>query len=426
MKRMKICLALLSLTLLTTACASKRPKAIKIEDNQYFAGFQALDQGDWDRAAELFQKSVDEQPEDIAPYIGLARARINTGNYKEAEGILKKALEIRPDAENALFYLGEVSQKLEDYDLESECYDKLMDLKPDDNLVKDRMIGAIWKIDDDEKRYDYSVKIYQQDDSYLQNLLWACSASQDESKMDAVLELLKDTNQYYPVKSLFDAYTLLKNGDREGAEAVLFDVENSKKLFECGKLYYGNCDGKKNKNGIGVGIQKVFGQYGAMAGSWKNGYWEGECTAWTGSIANTTSRNNGVERKGKRYEESTYAGTWREGKPEGEIFHNYRCDRIYDDEGQPHHREQENTTLYFENGGAQGETITERLYYSNYKQAWEDQGTKLYHVFLDGKPISFEIETYEGKKEVYEADMNEYGAAFYEEDPCECSYKWDE
>ncbi|MBT9778493.1 tetratricopeptide repeat protein [Clostridium sp. MCC353] len=423
MKKIKKSLAVLSFLVLTTACSSGKNETIKIEDNQYYAGFQALDKGEWDTAVSLFEKNLDEQPEDITPYIGMARALIGAGELKTAKETLFKALEMEPETENALFYLGEVSQKLEDYDQAVICYEKLMELRPEDALVKERLIDNLWKTDDNENKYNVSLYIYEQDNSYLQNLLWACSACKDEQKMDAVLELTKDTDQYDPVKALFESYTALKNGDREKAETILFDIDNSEKLFQYGKLYYGECDGQKNLNGLGVGIQKVFGQYGAMVGTWSSGYWDGDCTAWNGKITNMTSRSNGIKRKGKRRESNIYRGIWQAGRPEGEVVHDNSSSLTYDDEAQPYHSGQENTVLHFANGGAQGETVTRRKIYNNYNQRWEDSDN-IHHVFVDGKPSLFEIEAYDGKKEVYEAYINGNFVMRYEETMCDCSYIW--
>lgn len=422
MKKIKISLAVLSFLVLAAACSSGKTKAIKIEDNQYYAGFQALDKGEWDAAVSLFEKGI-EQQEDTTPYMGMARTLIGAGELEKAKETLVKVLEMEPEMENALFYLGEVSQKLEDYSQAVICYEKLMELRPEDTLVKERLMDNLWKTDDNENKYNISLKIYEQDNSYLQNLLWACSVCKDEQKMDEMLELIKDTDQYYPVKALFESYTALKNGDREKAETILFDLENSEKLFQYGTLYYGECDGQKNKDGLGIGIQKVFGKYGVVVGTWSGGYWDGDCTAWSGDITNITSQSNGVERKGKRYQTNIYRGTWREGRPEGEIIHDNWLSLTYDDETQPYHKVQENTVLHFANGGAQGETITQRKYYSNYYQRWEAQDT-VHHVFVDGKPSPFEIETSEGKKEVYEAHIDDNRVMYYEETMCECSYIW--
>lgn len=423
MNKMKKSVVLLSFLLLTTACSSGKTEEIKIEDNRYYPGFQALDQGNWEEAAELFGKNTEEETGDITPYIGLARAQIGADNLEEAKEALIKAAEIDPKAENVLFYLGEVSQKLEDYDLAADCYDSLMELKPEDGIVKERLVDYIWKIDDDEKRYDISLKIYEQDNTYLQNLLWACAAWPDGQKMDSILKLIENTDSYYAVKALYESYQAVKDGDQEKAESILFDNEKAEQLFMVGKLYYGECDSRKNMNGIAVGIQTIFDEKGAIIGNCKDGYWEGECTAWNVDLIKITSRSNGVERKGKGYNSNTYRGLWQKGRPEGEILHELRFSRQYDDEPQPYHTERVSTRLNFSNGGAQGETVTQRFYYSNYKQMWEDMGT-IHHVFADGEPTLFEIDTYEGKKEVYEARMNNGHVTGYDESPCDCSYIW--
>ena len=92
----KISLAVLSFLVLATACSSGKTKAIKIEDNQYYAGFQALDKGEWDAAVSLFEKGI-EQQEDTTSYMGMARALIGAGELEKAKETLVRVLEMEPE-----------------------------------------------------------------------------------------------------------------------------------------------------------------------------------------------------------------------------------------------------------------------------------------------------------------------------------------
>ena len=83
----------------------------------------ALNAGQYEEAANLFQKVVDDQPEDGEAYVQLAAVQLKMSRLAEAVAAAKKAIEINPDDDEALRIRGSAYLEL------GRCQDAINDLK---------------------------------------------------------------------------------------------------------------------------------------------------------------------------------------------------------------------------------------------------------------------------------------------------------
>ena len=82
---------------------------IPIEARQAFeAGVEAMNRGDFARAAQLFEAAAAEAPGSAEAHCGLGVALIQVRRYEDARKALQRAVEIRKDFPEASFALGYV------------------------------------------------------------------------------------------------------------------------------------------------------------------------------------------------------------------------------------------------------------------------------------------------------------------------------
>jgi hypothetical protein len=106
-RREKLCMSLIpiiifSLFISSIAFAEETP----LYELNLTKGILALDQKEYSRAAEYFNTALKEKPDDHSATLYLGVALYHTGNEKEAERLLKKALEADPLSSRANFALG--------------------------------------------------------------------------------------------------------------------------------------------------------------------------------------------------------------------------------------------------------------------------------------------------------------------------------
>lgn len=108
----------------------------------------------WSRAAELYRKRVERQPDDAVLLAGLGRSLQGAGKFDEAESVLRKAVELAPkewscqlalgrllDAEARRDFAGgrpqpgKVSQAKRELAEAGECFDRAVVLAPDEGEV---------------------------------------------------------------------------------------------------------------------------------------------------------------------------------------------------------------------------------------------------------------------------------------------------
>ena len=415
--------------LITLCCGcSSGGQAVSTENDRNYDGYQSLSAGKWDDAISVFQEETGKENVEIISYLGLARAQIGAEKFEEAKETLIEANGKFPDTNSVLYYLGQVSAHLEDYELASDCYYDLIKLDPEDEQAGKRLNDNLSKVRDFEKVYRISKELYQENpegQSRLKNLLWACSKAGIETHIEDTLGTVRGSGSEYTVQTLYDTYKAMKSGDQELAMDTLFQSEHWDDLVWDEALYFGDCDADGVGNGIGIGIQKVFGSKGAMIGLWKNGVWEGNCAAWQGERGNSTRKRDGVEYSGTFYRDTVYQGEWKDGEPAGPINMKQTYHTVYEGHDEFNNKNYKDGTLNFTDGKAQGNTIITQYYYSESKQDWY-LSTMTIHEFQDGFPQPFKFNTVDGEKMVYEVSVHklEDEAIDYEETACDCKYIW--
>ena len=92
---------------------------------------QAYNQGDYNKAISLFEKTL-EIKSDFAPsyyYLGLTHKAIGT-NLREVSWLFKKAVEIKPDYVYALDNLGKIYYQLGEFQKAIEVLEKAVEVEP--------------------------------------------------------------------------------------------------------------------------------------------------------------------------------------------------------------------------------------------------------------------------------------------------------
>lgn len=83
---------------------------LKRESKDDYLGYIALNEGKNEEAVKYFIKVLERDVEDEMIFYNFAAALHNTGNFVKADSILKKGLEINPDFEQILMYLGNIAR----------------------------------------------------------------------------------------------------------------------------------------------------------------------------------------------------------------------------------------------------------------------------------------------------------------------------
>jgi tetratricopeptide (TPR) repeat protein len=115
-----------SLTVGTAAIAraqSAGPEAVE-------KGFQALQDGDTDKAAAIFREALTRHPRNPQLLFGAGIAAKFQGQDQEAIGLLKQALQIKPQFAQAAAFLGELVYRQGDVDLAVKMYERALPNAP--------------------------------------------------------------------------------------------------------------------------------------------------------------------------------------------------------------------------------------------------------------------------------------------------------
>jgi tetratricopeptide (TPR) repeat protein len=89
-------------------------------------GYNALIEGRSDEAVEDFEKALTLDDKDEMVYYNYATALYNSGQKQKADSVLRKSLEINPDFELALMYLGNIAGAQNNTDEAIACYEKVI------------------------------------------------------------------------------------------------------------------------------------------------------------------------------------------------------------------------------------------------------------------------------------------------------------
>jgi tetratricopeptide (TPR) repeat protein len=96
------------------------------ETKKDYYGIKALEEGNNTEAIKFFNEALKVDDKDEMIFYNFARALYNDGQYQKADSILKKGLEINPDFEPILMYLGNIAVFQNKSDLALEYYDRLI------------------------------------------------------------------------------------------------------------------------------------------------------------------------------------------------------------------------------------------------------------------------------------------------------------
>ena len=91
-----------------------------------YYGFRALGKGRINDAIMYFEEALKIDDKDELIFYNFARALNTDGQYRKADSVLMKALEIRPDFEPVLMYLGNIARVRNDSETAIRYYEKLI------------------------------------------------------------------------------------------------------------------------------------------------------------------------------------------------------------------------------------------------------------------------------------------------------------
>jgi tetratricopeptide (TPR) repeat protein len=95
-----------------------------------YSGYMALEEGRNADAIKMFRDALKIVNDDEMIFYNFARALQNDRQYAQADSVLKRALEINPDFEIALMYLGNIAKFQGNLDIAADYYRKLLGINP--------------------------------------------------------------------------------------------------------------------------------------------------------------------------------------------------------------------------------------------------------------------------------------------------------
>src|SRR5258705_944583 len=140
---MSICrLALVALlTVSPAALAGAQPATPEALEK----GFQALQNGDTDKAASIFREALTRNPRDPELLFGAGVIAKDQGRDQDAIGLLKQALQIEPQFAQAAAFLGELVYRQGDVDLAIKMYERALPNAPASVSEAMRQRLAAWR-----------------------------------------------------------------------------------------------------------------------------------------------------------------------------------------------------------------------------------------------------------------------------------------
>ncbi len=91
-----------------------------------YYGYRALEDGDNNLAIRFFREAIEHDDKDEMIFYNFARALYNSGKYTQADSVLKRGLELNPDFEPILMYLGNIAKSRNNNDEAIGYYEKLI------------------------------------------------------------------------------------------------------------------------------------------------------------------------------------------------------------------------------------------------------------------------------------------------------------
>jgi tetratricopeptide (TPR) repeat protein len=91
-----------------------------------YAGYLALNEGRNKEACGYFEKALNVDDSDEMIFYNFAAALFNDGQYQKADSLLKRGLEINPDFEPILMYLGNIARSQNKADDAIRYYERVI------------------------------------------------------------------------------------------------------------------------------------------------------------------------------------------------------------------------------------------------------------------------------------------------------------
>jgi len=103
----------------------------KTEANGHFEkGVDYINQGDYQRAIEEFNRVISIDSEYVDAYCGIGIAYLNQKKYKEAIEAFEKATVLGPDKPIAYYLLGKAYEEIMNYEKAISAWNKFLTLRP--------------------------------------------------------------------------------------------------------------------------------------------------------------------------------------------------------------------------------------------------------------------------------------------------------
>jgi len=93
-----------------------------------FLGYKALEDGRIKESVNFFEEAIKIDNDDEMIFYNFARALYNDGQYPKADSLLKKGLEINPDFELILMYLGNIAKSRNESEDAAKYYEKVISI----------------------------------------------------------------------------------------------------------------------------------------------------------------------------------------------------------------------------------------------------------------------------------------------------------
>ncbi|MBS4202800.1 tetratricopeptide repeat protein [Lederbergia citrea] len=96
-------------------------------------GIEYLQQGNYEKAIQMFTEAIEENPTDAVAYVNFANVLISVGEPQRAEQFLKRAIEIDEKASAAYYSYGNLYFNQEKYDEAASMFEKALAIGPESN-----------------------------------------------------------------------------------------------------------------------------------------------------------------------------------------------------------------------------------------------------------------------------------------------------
>ncbi len=137
MSKKQICLALLSVSLLSTTFISTAWSATQIDwSKKLEKANHQLAIGEVDVAINLFSAEVKKHPEAGPPHVGLGKALKRKGRLSEAKSEFTRSSEVDPGYAEAFYELGSMQENDREWQAAASSFEQYLQLAPDSDHAK--------------------------------------------------------------------------------------------------------------------------------------------------------------------------------------------------------------------------------------------------------------------------------------------------